>query len=97
MCLVFNRSPAKIQRFYQQALDYQKRYKTLRWFNRPESKLRGACWHATKERFNLAEDVRMPRRYWDLPTQACGFDVWLYMSYRDFRWRFVRRFRRWLE
>jgi len=69
-------SPEVVQ-FYREALGDYSRTKPQAWRDTP-NKGRASCWHAVREKFELAED-RIPRTFWNLAPlpPSVGTSGWL--------------------
>lgn len=74
----------RVVRFYQECLGWKQRHEPQKWADAP-NKARASCWHATREKFKLAED-RVPHSFWALPASPASIDVAGYMKYRNIRW-----------
>lgn len=74
-----------VERFYREALGWNVKYKPHKWRD-SENKVRGACWYATKEKFNFADSVGIPSRFWRLDSLPCSVDVAGWLKYRDIKW-----------
>jgi DNA repair protein RadD len=75
----------RVERFYREALGWNHKYKPQKW-QANGHKVRGACWHAAKEKFKLIDGATIPNRFWRLEPLPCSVEVAGWMKYRAIRW-----------